>query len=55
MNSSVSDNGKVVYNTQEGQVRMSGAPNNYAIKAVLNDRRTAEKILITMEDLKNEC
>ncbi len=29
MNSSVSDNGKVVYNTQEGQVRMSGAPNNY--------------------------
>ena len=21
----------------------------------LNDRRTAEKILITMEDLKNEC
>ena len=24
-------------------------------KAALNDRRTAEKILITMEDLKNEC
>ena len=24
------------------------------VKAVLNDRRTAEKILKTMEDLKNE-
>ena len=29
MNGSVSDSGKTVYNTQEGQVRMSGAPSNY--------------------------
>ena len=29
LNSSVSASGKVVYNTQEGQVRMSGAPGNY--------------------------
>ena len=29
LNGSVSDSGKIVYNTQEGQVRMSGAPSNY--------------------------
>ena len=29
LNASVSDSGKVVYNTQEGQVRMSGASSNY--------------------------
>lgn len=29
LNGSVSDSGKVVYNTQEGEVRMSGAPSNY--------------------------
>lgn len=29
LNSSVSDSGKVIYNVQEGQVRMSGAPSNY--------------------------
>ena len=29
LNGSVSDNGKVIYNVQEGQVRMSGAPSSY--------------------------
>ena len=29
LNGSVSDGGKVIYNVQEGQVRMSGAPGNY--------------------------
>lgn len=29
LNSSVSDSGKVIYNVQEGQVRMSGAPSSY--------------------------
>ena len=29
LNSSVSDSGKVIYNVQEGQVRMSGAPGSY--------------------------
>ncbi len=29
LNGSVSDNGKVVYNVQEGQVRMSGVPSSY--------------------------
>ena len=29
LNGSVSDSGKVIYNVQEGQVRMSGAPGSY--------------------------
>ena len=29
LNGFVSDSGKVIYNVQEGQVRMSGAPGNY--------------------------
>ncbi|MDE6568764.1 MAG: hypothetical protein K2K70_13685 [Lachnospiraceae bacterium] len=29
LNGSVSDSGKVIYNVQEGQVRMSGAPSSY--------------------------
>ena len=29
LNGSVSDSGKVIYNVQEGRVRMSGAPGNY--------------------------
>ena len=29
LNGSVSDGGKVIYNVQEGQVRMSGAPGSY--------------------------
>ena len=29
LNSSVSEGGKVIYNVQEGQVRMSGAPGSY--------------------------
>ena len=29
LNGSVSDNGKVIYNVQEGQVRMSGVPGSY--------------------------
>ena len=29
LNGSASDGGKVIYNVQEGQVRMSGAPGNY--------------------------
>lgn len=29
LNGSVSDSGKVIYNVQEGQVRMSGAPDSY--------------------------
>ena len=29
LNGSVADGGKVIYNVQEGQVRMSGAPGNY--------------------------
>ena len=29
LNGSISDNGKVIYSVQEGQVRMSGAPGSY--------------------------
>ena len=42
------ENGRYFERVQYARTYHKGA------KAVLNDRRTAEKILITMEDLKNE-
>ena len=67
MNSSVSDNGKVVYNTQEGQVRMSGAPNelnksiisgkggeSHAAKFIELYTKAAKEILNASPDTKTD-